>query len=165
MPKIRNKKYNLGSGSVDKKAKALELYLEGFKLVEIAKELGVSQPAVTKMLKQFPEYHQEKERRKKENQEKAKQWRNEYKKQKREQYDEDYELVLKDHREATAALSRKGRLSNDVLIKLCILHYNYNKEKERLIFNENAGKRPADLPKSTYVHKNVLKQFRISTRQ
>ncbi|NNG67732.1 helix-turn-helix domain-containing protein [Caldanaerobacter subterraneus] len=145
---------------MDKKAKALELYLEGFKLVEIAKELGVSQPAVTKMLKQFPEYHQEKERRKKENQEKARQWRNKYRKQKREQHDEDYELVLKDHREATAALSRKGRLSDDILITLCITHYDYDKEKERLIFNESAGKRPADLPRSVYVHKNVLRQFR-----
>jgi predicted transcriptional regulator len=160
MPKIRNKKYNLRGGIMDKKTKAIELYLEGFKLVEIAQQLGVSQPAVSKMLKQFPEYHQEKERRKKENQEKAKQWRNEYKKQKREQYDEDYELVLKDHREATAALSRKGRLSDDVLIKLCITHYDYNKEKERLVFNKSAGKKPADLPRSVYVHKNVLKQFR-----
>ncbi|SHE94971.1 Homeodomain-like domain-containing protein [Thermoanaerobacter uzonensis DSM 18761] len=150
---------------MDKKAKALELYLEGFKVVEIAKELGVSQPAVTKMLKQFPEYHQEKERRKKENQEKARQWRNEYKKQKREQYDEDYELVLKSHREDAAALSRRGKLSDDILIKLCILNYDYNKEKERLVFNESAGKRPADLPRSVYVHKNVLKQFRIPTRQ
>ncbi|ERM92478.1 terminase [Caldanaerobacter subterraneus subsp. yonseiensis KB-1] len=146
---------------MDKKAKALELYLQGYKIIEIAKQFGISQPAVTKMLKQFPEYHQEKERRKKENQEKAKQWRNEYKKQKREQYDEEYELVIKDHMQAAAALSKKGRLSDDVLIKLCILHYDYNKEKERLVFNESAGKRPMDLPRSVYIHKNVLRQFRI----
>ncbi|SHF30961.1 Homeodomain-like domain-containing protein [Thermoanaerobacter uzonensis DSM 18761] len=146
---------------MDKKTKALELYLEGFKLVEIAQQLGISQPAVTKILRQFPEYHQEKERRKKENEKRAKEWRNEYKKQKREQYEEEYELLQKDHREAVQSLSRKGRLSNDVLIKLCILHYDYSKEKERLVFNESAGKRPADLPKSTYVHKNVLKQFRV----
>ncbi|EGD50247.1 hypothetical protein TheetDRAFT_2948 [Thermoanaerobacter ethanolicus JW 200] len=36
---------------MDKKNKALELYLEGFKLVEIAQQLGVSQPAVTKNAK------------------------------------------------------------------------------------------------------------------
>ena len=131
------------------------------KIVEIAKILGVNKSTVSRALKKFPEFEKEKERRKKENQEKAKQWRNEYKKQKREQYDEDYELVLKDHREAVASLSRKGKLSDDILIKLCILHYDYNKEKERLIFNENSGKRPADLPKWFYVHKNVLKQFRI----
>ncbi|EGD51583.1 hypothetical protein TheetDRAFT_1543 [Thermoanaerobacter ethanolicus JW 200] len=148
---------------MDKKNKALELYLEGFKLVEIAQQLGVSQPAVTKMLKQFPEYHHEKERRKKENQEKAKQWRNEYKKQKREQDKEDYEALQKDHMDAVRSLSRKGKLSNDTLIKLCILHYDYNKEKERLVFNGSAGKRPADLPRSIYVHKNVLKQFRVPT--
>ncbi|HHY79515.1 MAG TPA: helix-turn-helix domain-containing protein [Thermoanaerobacter sp.] len=130
------------------------------KIVEIAKILGVNKSTVSRALKQFPEFEKEKERRKKENQEKAKQWRSEYKKQKRQQYDEEYELVLKDHREATAALSRKGRLSDDALIKLCILHYDYSKEKERIIFNESAGKRPADLPKSVYVHKNVLRQFR-----
>lgn len=161
MPKMRNKKYNLRSDIVDRKSKAIELYLQGYKIIEIAKKLGVSQPAVTKMLKQFPEYHKEKEQRKKENQEKARQWRNEYKKQKREQYDEEYELVIRDHEQAAAALSRKGKLSNDVLIKLCIIHYDYNKKKERLIFNESAGKRPADLPRSVYVHKNVLKQFRV----
>jgi len=131
------------------------------KIVEIAKILGVNKSTVSRVLKQFPEYHQEKERRKKENQEKARQWRNEYKKQKREQYDEDYELVIKDHREAVQRLSRKGKLSDEVLVKLCILHYDYNKEKERLIFNESAGKRPADLPRSVYVHRNVLKQFRV----
>jgi len=132
------------------------------KIVEIAKILGVNKSTVSRALKQFPEFEKEKERRKKENQEKAKQWRNEYKKQKREQYDEDYELVLKTHREDAAALSRKGRLSDDVLIKLCITHYYYNKQKERLVFNESAGKRPTDLPRSVYVHKNVLKQFRVS---
>ncbi|EGD51591.1 hypothetical protein TheetDRAFT_1551 [Thermoanaerobacter ethanolicus JW 200] len=147
---------------MDKKSKALELYLEGFKLVEIAKELGVSQPAVTKMLKQFPEYYQEKERRKKESEKRAKEWRNEYKRQKRLQDEEDYEVLQKDHMDAVRSLSRKGRLNNDVLIKLCILHYDYNKEKQRLVFNESAGKRPADLPRSIYVHKNVLKQFRVS---
>ncbi|AEM79779.1 helix-turn-helix domain-containing protein [Thermoanaerobacter wiegelii] len=148
---------------MDKKAKAFKLYLEGFKLVEIAQQLGVSQPAVTKMLKQFPEYHQEKERRKKENQEKARQWRNAYKKQQREQYDEEYEAMKREQAQAAMSLSRKGRLSNDALIKLCILHYDYNKQKERLVFNESAGKRPADLPRSVYVHKDVLKQFRSYT--
>ncbi|MEW8997585.1 MAG: helix-turn-helix domain-containing protein [Thermoanaerobacter sp.] len=145
---------------MDKKTKALELYLEGFKLVEIAQQLGVSQPAVTKMLKQFPEYHQEKERRKKESEKRAKEWRNEYKKQKRQQDKEEYELLQKDHRDAVRSLSRKGKLSDDVLIKLCITYYDYNKEKERLVFNESAGKRPADLPRSVYVHKDVLRQFR-----
>ncbi|EGD50246.1 hypothetical protein TheetDRAFT_2947 [Thermoanaerobacter ethanolicus JW 200] len=58
--------------------------------------------------------------------------------------------------DAVRSLSRKGKLSNDTLIKLCILHYDYNKEKERLVFNGSAGKRPADLPRSIYVHKNVL---------
>jgi predicted transcriptional regulator len=159
MPKIRNKKYNLRGGIMDRKVKALELYLQGYKLIEIAQELGVSQPAVTKILKQFPEYRVEKERRKKENQEKARQWRNEYKKQKREQYDEEYEMLKKSH---TPVLKRR-KFSDEALIKSSILHYDYNKEKQRLVFNENAGKRPADLPRSVYVHKNVLKQFRIST--
>lgn len=126
------------------------------KIVEIAKILGVNKSTVSRVLKQFPEYHQEKERRKKENQEKARQWRNEYKKQKREQYDEEYEMLKKSH----APIFKKSRLSDEALIRSCITHYNYNKEKERLIFNESAGKRPADLPKWFYVHKNVLKQFR-----
>jgi transposase-like protein len=133
------------------------------KIVEIAKILGVNKSTVSRVLKQFSEFEKEKERRKKENEKRAKEWRNEYKKQKRQQDEEEYELLQKDHRDAVQSLSRKGKLSDDALIKLCILHYDYNKEKERLIFNESAGKRPADLPRSVYVHKNVLKQFRIST--
>ncbi|MBE3593406.1 MAG: helix-turn-helix domain-containing protein, partial [Thermoanaerobacter sp.] len=122
--------------------------------------LGVNKSTVSRVLKQFPEYREEKERRKKESEKRAKEWRSEYKKQKRREYEEEYELLQKDHREAVRSLSRKGKLSDDVLIKLCITHYDYNKEKERLVFNESAGKRPVDLPRSVYVHKNILKQFR-----
>uniref|UniRef100_UPI0004A38F80 helix-turn-helix domain-containing protein n=1 Tax=Thermoanaerobacter sp. A7A TaxID=1350366 RepID=UPI0004A38F80 len=53
------------------------------KIVEIAKILGVNKSTVSRVLKQFPEFEKEKERRKKENEKRAKEWRNEYKKQKR----------------------------------------------------------------------------------
>ncbi|EIV99960.1 hypothetical protein [Thermoanaerobacter siderophilus] len=146
------------------KSKIYYLYfIEKKNIVEIAKEQNVTKQAISKILKQFPEYHQEKERRKQENKIKHAQKTAEYIKQKRmaeRANDEDYEAMKREQAQAAAALSRKGKLSDDALIKLCILHYDYNKEKERLVFNESAGKRPADLPRSVYVHKNVLKQFR-----
>lgn len=58
-------------------------FVEKLKVVDIAKIEGISQSAVSQILKQFPEYDAEKERRKKENQKKARRWRNEYRKQKR----------------------------------------------------------------------------------
>ncbi|WP_029688351.1 helix-turn-helix domain-containing protein, partial [Thermoanaerobacter sp. A7A] len=107
---------------MDKKTKALELYLEGFKLVEIAQQLGVSQPAVTKMLKQFPEYHQEKERRKKESEKRAKEWRNEYKKQKRNEEKEEEEALYAGmmdlQRQNAMSMSKRRTLSTDTLVKL-----------------------------------------------
>jgi len=139
------------------------------KIVEIAKILGVNKSTVSRVLKQFSEFEKEKERRKKENEKRAKEWRNEYKKQKRNEEKEEEEALyagmMNLQRQNAMSMSKRRILTTDTLVKLCITHYDYNKEKERLVFNESAGKRPVDLPRSVYVHKNVLKQFRISTRQ
>ncbi|ADH59842.1 conserved hypothetical protein [Thermoanaerobacter mathranii subsp. mathranii str. A3] len=137
------------------------------KIVEIAKILGVNKSTISRVLKQFPEFEKEKERRKKESEKRAKEWRNEYKKQKRNEEKEEEEALYAGmmdlQRQNAMSMSKRRTLSTDTLVKLCITHYDYNKEKERLVFNESAGKRPADLPRSVYVHKNVLKQFRVST--
>ncbi|HHY80761.1 MAG TPA: helix-turn-helix domain-containing protein [Thermoanaerobacter sp.] len=137
------------------------------KIVEIAKILGVNKSTISRVLKQFSEFEKEKERRKKESEKRAKEWRNEYKKQKRNKEKEEdealYAGMMNLQRQNAMSMSKRRTLSTDTLVKLCITHYDYNKEKERLIFNESAGKRPADLPRSVYVHKNVLKQFRVST--
>lgn len=66
------------------KEKIYHLYfIEHKKVIEIAKEENVSHQAISKILKQFPEYTQEKERRKAENKAKNRQKTIEYIKQKR----------------------------------------------------------------------------------
>jgi len=133
------------------------------KIVEIAKILGVNKSTISRVLQQFSEFEKEKEQRKKESEKRAKEWRNEYKKQKRKKEKEEEEVLyagmINLQRQNAVSMSKRKVLSTDTLVRLCITHYDYN-EKERLIFNESAGKRPKDLPKSIYVHKNVLKQFR-----
>ncbi|ADD03345.1 conserved hypothetical protein [Thermoanaerobacter italicus Ab9] len=155
------------------KEKVYELYfIKRKKVVEIAKELGISQPAVTKILKQFPEYEVEKERRKKENKikhnkqiaEYVKKRKQKLREQQREEEEALYAGMMELQRQNAVSMSKRRTLGTDTLVKLCITHYDYNKEKERLIFNESAGKRPADLPRWVYVHRNVLRQFRASTQ-
>ncbi|MGI1691857.1 helix-turn-helix domain-containing protein [Thermoanaerobacter uzonensis] len=134
------------------------------KIVEIAKILGVNKSTISRVLKQFSEFENEKERRKKESEKRAKEWRNEYKKQKRKKEKEEEEALyagmMNLQRQNAMSMSKKRTLSTDTLVKLCITHYEYDKQKEKLIFKEDWGKRPEDLPKSVDVHKDVLKQFK-----
>ncbi|MDN5317242.1 MAG: hypothetical protein PWR08_1367 [Thermoanaerobacterium sp.] len=66
------------------KEKIYHLYfIEHKKGIEIANLLGVTRQTISKILQQFPEYAQEKERRKAENKEKHRQKTIEYIKQKR----------------------------------------------------------------------------------
>jgi len=147
------------------KEEVKRLYFENkLSCTDIAKAVGISHQAVSKILKQFPEYAFEKERRKKENKIKHNRQIAECVKKKRaelglEQRNEDYIIFarLKELQEQNAmSMSKRRTLSDDALVKSCINHYKYEAENERIVFIEDFGRKPADLPKSIKVHKKIL---------
>lgn len=131
-----------------------ELYFKNHKkVVEIAEELGISQPAVTKILKQFPEYEREKEQRKRENQMKHKDRTIQYIKEKRNKekgINEEEEALLAGMRllqaQSAAEMSKKRRITNEGIVTILIHHYDYDKDRKVLKFNENCGSKPNDVP-------------------
>jgi len=42
---------------------------------------------------------------------------------------------------------------------MSITHYDYNPNNQKLVFNEECGRKPADLPCTIKVHKSTLNQF------
>ena len=144
------------------KEEVKRLYFENkLSCTDIAKAVGISHQAVSKILNQFPEYADEKERRKRENKIKHNRQIAECVKKKRaelglEQRNEDYIIFarLKELQEQNAmSMSKRRTLSDDALVKSCINHYKYEAENERIVFIEDFGLKPADLPKSIKVHK------------
>jgi len=129
-------------------------FIEKKRVVDIANLEGVSKQAISKILKQFPEFKQEKERRKAENKEKNKKWTNEYKKQKRqqlrEQQMEEEEALLAGMRllqaQSAAEMSKKRRITDEGIVTILIHHYDYDKDRKILKFNESCGSRPNDVP-------------------
>lgn len=151
------------------KEEVKKLYFENkLSCTDIAKAVGISHQAVSKILKQFPEYADEKERRKRENKIKHNRQIAECVKKKRaelglEQKNEDYIIFarLKELQEQNAvSMSKRRTLSDDALVATCINHYKYDPEREKIVFVEDFGKKPGDLPKSVNVHKVVLNVFR-----
>ncbi|SHF80198.1 hypothetical protein SAMN02746089_02577 [Caldanaerobius fijiensis DSM 17918] len=122
------------------KNKVYQLYfIEKLKVVDIAKIEGVSQPAITQILQQFPEYKQEKERRKKENKIKNRNWTNEYKKQQRQlkklqkeaerQEDEAIMWALQELQKQNAvAMSKRRKLQGNILWEAYLSGYRYDPE-------------------------------------
>lgn len=148
----------------DKKTVYRLYFYEKKKVVEIAEELSVTKQAISKILKQFPEYLIEKKERKEKNKIKHNKQIAEYIKKKRQEEREEEEALLANlkklqEKHCILILSRKNKFSERAIVETCINHYEYDKEHERLVFKEDFGKRPADLPKTMKVHKNVLSQF------
>ena len=143
------------------KDKVYALYfLEKMKCTEIAREIGVTKQAVSKILKQFPEYAEEKERKKQENKVRHNKETGEYVKQKRRKEREEEEGLIAGmmelQRQNAMSMSKKSTLSDDALVRSCINHYRYEPKNERIVFVEDFGRKPADLPKAIKVHKKVL---------
>ncbi|SNX54044.1 helix-turn-helix domain-containing protein [Thermoanaerobacterium sp. RBIITD] len=139
-------------------------FIEHKKAVDIAKEENVSKQAISKILKQFPEYIEEKERRKAQNHKKHNQQVGKIANQKRKQKNEEDNMLmeaLKRQQEihATVILSKKRKLGTDTLIAMSITHYDYNPNNQKLIFNEACGRKLVDLPRTIKVHKSTLNQF------
>ena len=152
------------------KDKVYALYfLEKMTCTEIAKEVGVTKQAVSKILKQFPEYAEEKERKKQENKVRHNKETGEYVKQKRRKEREEEEGLIAGmmelQRQNAMSMSKKSTLSDDALVRSCINHYRYEPKNERIVFVEDFGRKPADLPKSVSVHKTVLNEFRLYSQK
>lgn len=116
----------------DKNKVYYSYFIEHKSVSEIAKEENVSQPAITKILKQFPEYLQEKERRKAENKEKHKQKTIEYIKEKRAEIKksekEEREEIIQDFFDNVQAIDYIDEYIEDYLCK------KYNKDKHEIRF-------------------------------
>jgi len=147
------------------KNKIYSMYIiEKMTITEIAKEENVSKQMISKILKEFPEYEIEKEKRKAENALKRKEKKREYIKHKREivkQKQEEEERLwwgMMEQQEIHARISSKKRkITNAQLVEFSLSQYIEIKGKLRYI---NPSQKPADLPKTYDPHKIILSQFK-----
>ncbi|ERM91530.1 hypothetical protein O163_10190 [Caldanaerobacter subterraneus subsp. yonseiensis KB-1] len=147
------------------KNKIYHMYIiEKKTIIEIAKEENVSKQMISKILKEFPEYEIEKERRKAENNLKRKEKKREYIKHKRElerkEQEEEERLwwgMIEQQRIHAQMISKKRRISTAQLVKLSLSQYIEVNEKLKYI---DPSHKPADLPGTYNVHNIILPQFR-----
>jgi predicted DNA-binding protein YlxM (UPF0122 family) len=148
------------------KNKVYHLYIiEKKTITEIADEENVSKQMISKILKEFPEYKKEKERRKIENSLKRKEKKREYIKQKREiekEKQEEEEALLwgmmEQQRIHAMMMSKKRTLSTTQLVEYSLSQYI--EVKGKLIYKNDFANKPEDLPKTFNIHKTVLPQFK-----
>lgn len=141
---------------------------EKLSCADIAKAVGISHQAVSKILKKNPEYKNEKERRKKENKLKHNKQIADCVKRKRkrlreEEREKDIEILswLEEQQEQNAReMSIGKKLSSTDFIAACMSQYKYDPGRERLVFMKGFAKKPFDLPRSVSVHKEVFSEFR-----
>lgn len=123
-------------------------YIKHLKVKEIAIEIKVSSPYVTKIIKQDIRYIQEKNFRKTQSKEKRKMAQNHFIKQKREtkKIEDNYCILQSQHLQATRELSKFGHLSNESYRSWNKSAYKYNPSKHRYEFDKQLGK-SYDVPK------------------
>lgn len=121
-------------------------YLKKYKIVDIAKELGVSKQYVSKIVKQDSRYIEEKARRKSENKEKQNQYRKDFMKNRRQRVaDENYALKNM-HDQASREMSTGRTISNRAFRNWNSSIYKYNKQKK--VYELKKGiKTSSDVPK------------------
>ena len=133
------------------KNKILEMYFVK-KIIpsKIAEKLGISKSAVTQTLQKDERYMSVKRERIEENQQKHKEYTQNYIKNKRkeEQFkNKDDDLILRNmHNQASSELSERKRTTNLAYRDWNKSAYNYNKQKKRFEFKEELG-RSYDVPK------------------
>jgi IS30 family transposase len=131
-------------------------FREHKKIKEIAESLNCSTDTVSRIIKKDERYKTEKELRRNNTKEKQKN----SKKEKRKEDNRILESLKRQQEKHAILMSRKRKLSTDALIELAITHYKYDKEHKQLVFTEDFGERPSDLPRTVKVHKDVLNEFR-----
>lgn len=148
------------------KGKIIELFFEKhLKPVDIAKELDVKMPYITKIIQKDSRYIQEKEARKQDNKEKQKTQKRIYAQNKREkerQEKQDYQKLLTLINNDNKFLSTKKKVSDIKYAKWNRSAYNYDEDTSDLVLkdNINAGynvaKRVSDIVNPDMIKSNKI---------
>ena len=142
----------------DRNKQILDMYfIEKIKPVDIAKKFEIAKSTVTRVLQKDSRYIKIKQERKAENQEKHKQYTNDYNKTKKkniQQKNNADDLVLRNmHNQASMEMSKPKRLNNMAYRNWNKSAFTYNEKKKRYEFREELG-RSDDVPK--YIKVEVL---------
>lgn len=123
-------------------------YIEHLKVKEIAEKEKTSSAYITKIIKQDQRYLQEKEYRKIKSKDRRKISQNNFIKNKRKtmRIEDNYAILLAQHKQATRELSKSRHLTNENYRKWNSSAYKYNPSKRRYEFKEELG-RAYDVPK------------------
>lgn len=134
---------------MENKKKILEYYFENHLSVkEIAGELKISSPYITKVIKSDARYTEEKSYRKDISKQKRKIAQNKFIKEKRDRkkIEDNYKILQVQHNQAVTELSKTKHLSNENYRKWNYSAYKYNPSKKRYEFSDELG-RSYDVPK------------------
>ena len=71
----------------------------------------------------------------------------------------DEEMMNRLHQIEINSTVKRRKISKQSLFEFTQSAYDYNPQKERFVFNETYGKRPADLPASYNVHTNLYASY------
>ena len=124
------------------KKEILEMYYsKKMKTKDIAEELKVSLPYITKIIKTDDRYTLEKEERKKNSKIKHNKQIQKYVEEKRrKKRDNDYLILKEMHKQASLELSKNSRLSDMTYRDWNKSAYKYNSKKKRYEFREELGR-------------------------
>ncbi len=131
------------------KEKIINLFFEEhLQVKEISEIVNTACAYITKIIKQDSRYVEEKADRRNKSKEKRKISQNNFIKNKRERQrrEDNYDIVILQHEEATRELSKSRYLSNESYRKWNYSAYKYNPSKRRYEFDPKLG-RAADVPK------------------
>lgn len=138
-----------------KSEKIIKLYYEQHKKVcEIAKEVTLSNSAVTYVIKKDNRYKFEKDKRKKESLKRNRELSKKIKSEKRNVLRED--MIMSNLKllqiQNAISMSRTRKISDAGIVEINLKHYRFNSKKQKLEFDKSCGARPFDLPQSMGIH-------------
>ena len=127
------------------------------KVCDIAKDLSVSNSLITKIIKNDSKYENERNRRKidsrKRNVEATKKIVNEKRQRMKSLYDSSIVSgMMLLQKQNAISMSTTRKISTTGIVTANLKHYLYNPQKQKLIYNDECGARPFDLPKSIKIH-------------
>ena len=138
-----------------KSEQIIKLYYENHKKVfEIAKEVKLSNSAITYVIKNDKRYKFEKERRKRESLKRNRELSKKIKAEKRSNSKDD--IIMSNLKllqiQNAISMSRTRKISNVGIVDINLSHYKFNSKKQKLEFDKSCGDRPCDLPKNIGIH-------------
>lgn len=125
------------------KEKIIDLfYIEHLPVKEISNIVNTSSAYVTKIIKQDARYSEEKNARKSKSKENRKISKNKFIKATREnqRFDDNYDIIQVQHRQAAMELSQRSYLTNESYRKFNSSAYKYNPSRHRYEFDEKLGR-------------------------